>query len=240
MSYVMIKVHCPHCSSSKVVKNGRKSTGKQSFLCRDCSKQFQHEYINNGADPKFKKLMYRALTHGSGIRDVAAVFSTLRQTVLHLIKQTATYLSIPPKQKSYECIQIDEIYTFVKSKQKKVWVFYAYAPDTKEILAFAMAKRSAKQLQNLMLKIKHLNIEIEAFYTDAFKGFEIVLEGYQHIIGKQYTKAIEGRNTFIRARLARFQRRSTKFSKRLQYQWWMFSILVYELNLKALRASSYI
>lgn len=184
---------------------------------------------------------YKALTRGSGIRDVAAVFSTSRQTVLDLIEQQArTKPTIRLKQKRYGRIEIDELYSFVGKKKKKVWVFYAYASETKEILAFTMGKRSAKQLQGLMLKIKHLNIEIDAFYTDAFKGFESVLEGYQHIIGKQHTKAIEGRNTFIRARLARFHRRSTKFSKRLQYQWWKFSILVCELNLKAIFATSYI
>jgi len=43
------------------------------------------------------------------------------------------------------------MYSFVSKKAKKVWVFYAYAPETEEILAVTMGKRNKKQLKNLMV-----------------------------------------------------------------------------------------
>ncbi len=67
--------------------------------------------------------------------------------------------------------------------------------------------------------VKHLNIKVDCWCTDAFEGFIPVLQRYQHLIGRQFNKTIEGQNTCIRARLARFQRRSTKFSKQLVYYW---------------------
>jgi hypothetical protein len=42
-------------------------------------------------------------------------------------------LSIKPRQKRYIKVQIDEVYSFVNQKSKKVWIFYVYAPETKEI-----------------------------------------------------------------------------------------------------------
>jgi len=236
MSYVIVKVKCAHCSSPKVVKNGLKSTGKQNFLCKDCNKQFQQDYTYNGANPAVKQQVISSLIHGSGIRDCASVFKISRQTVLNLIEKTGKQLKIVPSKKYYEQIQIDELYSFVNSKGKKVWIFYAYAPETKEILAFTMGRRTTQQVRYLMLKIKHLKIEIGCFRTDGFEGFKSVLSKYQHLIGKEYTKHIEGRNTHIRARIARLQRRSTKFSKKLFFQWWLFTIFVYALNFK----SSYI
>ncbi|MBA4850527.1 IS1 family transposase [Emticicia sp. BO119] len=40
MCLINIKVNCPHCHSTKVVKNGIKTTGRQNFLCNTCGKQF--------------------------------------------------------------------------------------------------------------------------------------------------------------------------------------------------------
>ncbi|WP_101359908.1 transposase-like zinc-binding domain-containing protein [Raineya orbicola] len=38
MSEVLTKVNCPHCQSTKVVKNARKKDGTQNFLCKSCGK----------------------------------------------------------------------------------------------------------------------------------------------------------------------------------------------------------
>ncbi len=168
--------------------------------------------------------------HGSSIRDCSTVFKVSQSSVLHRIKTVGESIKIKPSKKHYHKVLIDEMYSFVHHRGKKVWIFYAYAPETKEILAFTMGKRTIRQVRFLLLKIKHLNIKIDYWCTDAFEGFKTVLKWYKHLIGKQYTKAIEGRNTCIRARIARFQRRSTKFSKKLFFQWNLFMIFVHWLN----------
>lgn len=93
-----------------------------------------------------------------------------------------------------------------------------------------MGKLSAKQIRNLMKQLKVLNIEIDYFCTDDFKGFKKVLMRHQHLIGKQFTKNIEGVNTLIRSKIARLQRRTTKFSKKLKYYWYLLKILVFYFN----------
>ena len=232
MCNVKIKVQCPHCESPKVVKNGKKSTGKQNFLCKDCRKQFQFVYTNKGSDPKVQRQIKSSLLHGSGIRDCSAVFSVSQRCVLNLILRLGQKVKIQPKRNQYDLIQLDEFYSFVGHKGKKVWIFYAYAPQTKEILAFTMGKRDIRQIRFLLLRIKPLRIKINWWCTDHYEGFKTVLNNYPHLIGKEFTKAIEGRNTCIRARLARFQRRSTKFSKKLLFQWFLFLIFVQDLNSK--------
>jgi len=232
MCKINIKVSCLHCQSPKVVKNGVKSTGKQNVLCKDCGKQFQYEYTYPAANPIIKRQIKDSLLHGSGIRDCSSIYKVGHKSVLRLIEREGESVLIRPLQKQYECIELDELYSFVQNKGKKVWIIYAYSRQTGEILAVTMGKRNTQQIRYLMLKIKHLNIQVNAWRTDKFKGFIKVLKHFNHLIGKQYTKAIEGKNCCIRARIARLQRRSTKFSKKLKYQWCLFLIFMRENNLK--------
>lgn len=230
MCLINIQVKCPHCHSPKVVKNGIKPTGRQNFLCKDCGKQFQHEYLYQGADPGVRAQVKSSLLHGCGIRDCNKVFGVSARTVLALILAQGMSVRIRPKQKRYNRVQFDELYSFVHGKGKKVWIFYAYAPQSQEILAMTMGKRSVKQLRSLMLQIKHLKVEIDFYCTDGFEGFKTVFPYYQHLVGKQFTKHIEGVNTYIRSKIASLHRRTTKFSKKLVYQWYLLKIFVFYFN----------
>jgi len=225
-----IQIKCPHCHNSKVVKNGIKKTGQQNFLCKNCGKQFQHEYFYQGANPSVKAQVKSSLLHGSGIRDCNKVYGISPKCTLSLILKTGQAIKISPRQKRYHKVQIDELWSFVKEKGKKVWIFYAYAPETKEILALTMGKRSAKQIRNLLQQLRTLDIEIDFFCTDDFKGFKKALHRHQHLIGKAFTKNIEGVNTLIRSKIARLHRRTTKFSKKLKYHWYLLKIFVFYFN----------
>lgn len=73
MCVLEIQLYCPHCYSYNVVKNGKKVTGQQNFKCKECGKQFLHEYLYWGAVPANKRLMSRMLVRGSGVSDIAQV-----------------------------------------------------------------------------------------------------------------------------------------------------------------------
>lgn len=230
MCLINIKVNCPHCHSTKVVKNGIKSTGRQNFLCNACGKQFQWEYLYQGANPSVKSQVKSSLLHGSGIRDCYKVYGISPQTTLNLILSEGKKVQISPQQKYYERIEIDEMFSFVSKKRKKVWLFYAYAPETKEILAVTMGKCNRKQLQSLMVQIKNLQIEVGFYCTDKFEAFRETLPYSKHLIGKKFTKNIEGINTLIRSKIARFHRRTTKFSKKLTIQWFLMKLFIFYFN----------
>lgn len=81
MCEILIKTNCPHCQSSKVVKNGKKKNGSQNLLCRDCRKQFLSNYQNKGANPALRAMMLRMLERNSGIRDIEQVLQVSRHCV---------------------------------------------------------------------------------------------------------------------------------------------------------------
>lgn len=208
-------VVCPHCSRTNVVKNGRKANGKQNFLCSVCRKQFIAHYHYRGADPKNRRLIRSMLVNNCGIRDSARILGLSTTTVLaYLLRQSRTRLV--PRLLRYESVQIDELWTFVRRRKKgKYWLIYAYAPETKEVLAFVCGTRSAATIQKLADRLAA--VEIQEFCTDKWDAFAKVLPQEKHTIGKQYTRHIEGVNTSLRARNRRLVRKTTCFSKKREH-----------------------
>lgn len=213
------------------MRNGRKRNGRQNFLCRGCKKQFQIAYVYKACEQNSKELVVRLLCRGSGVRDCEAVSGVSHGTVLKWIKEIATNIVLRPKKYHYQRVQIDEQWSYVGRKDKKVWMLYAYAVQEDEILAFTMGKRSAATVRNLWMKLKQLDIEV--LLTDEWEAFKAVLPKAKHLIGKQYTKAIEGVNTFFRTRSRRLVRRTVCFSKKLIYHYSMMKIIIYFRNQRA-------
>lgn len=111
---------CPYCLSVKVVRNGVKSSGAQNLLCRNCGKQFQNEYAYWACDKERRDLLLRTLLRGSGVRDCAEVLGISPDAVLRCILRNALSLEIKPARKRYRRVRIDELWSFVGNKDKKV------------------------------------------------------------------------------------------------------------------------
>ncbi len=165
---------------------------------------------------------------GSGIRDTALVQGVSPATVLRCLISESMNAAVKPRKGYYPRVQIDELWMYVAKKKKKVWLLYAYCYETDEILAFAIGKRSSKTVRNLLLKLKGL--EIDWYLTDKWEAFSKELPYYKHLIGKQFTKAIEGVNTWFRVRIRRLNRRTTCFSKKLVYLYAIIKLLICKRN----------
>ena len=222
-------VSCPRCCSCKVVKNGKKKTGIQNIHCKACGLQFQEEYLYWGADHKNKDLLKRMLLRGSGVRDCAVVLGISTSCVLRYILRMGKASEIRPKRNCYHLVQIDEQWSYVGGKQKKVWLLYAICKQSGEILAANWGKRDKKSIKALLKKLQ--GVEIDFYCTDYWKAFGQVLPKEKHIIGKKYTKKIEGINTWFRTRLRRLTRRTVCFSKKLLYHYAIMKTAIYERNL---------
>ena len=220
--------YCPNCLSVKVVRNGIKSTGRQNWKCKHCSRQFQNEYLYLGADKRVKNQVIQMQLRGSGVSDTALVSGVNPATVLRCLITTSFEAVIKPKHYRYDKVHIDELWMYVAKKQKKVWLLYAYCYQTDEILVFAIEKRNSKTISNLLLKLKGL--EIGWYLTDKWKSFAEVLPYCQHLIGKQFTKAIEGISTWFRVRIRRLNRRTTCFSKKLVYLYAIIKLAISKRN----------
>jgi len=215
---------------SKVVKNGLKITGTQNYLCTKCKKQFQSDYFYLGCQKDVKLMILRMLVNGNGVRDICRIALVSAGCVLRTLLSIGNLITIEPQRKHYHKVQIDELYSFVGSKKKKVWIIYAYDAFTGEILGVTAGKRSKKHVRDLIKRLG--DIEVDWWCTDAWKAFAQVLPYERHLIGKKFTKAIEGVNTALRNSCKRLHRRTTAFSKKLQNHWNALKIAINNFNNK--------
>ena len=224
-------LECPHCLSAKVVKNGRKKSGSQNYLCRSCGKQFQDEYLYWGAEKSNKVLITRMLTRGSGIRDIADVLRISTGCVLRVLLSFMN-IELKPKYGYYHQVQVDELYSFVGSKKKKVWILYAYCAQTKEILSLTMGKRSRKTVKDLFKRMK--NIEVDFWCTDAWSAFKEAFPSDKHLVVKRFTQANERANTSLINTCKILIRRTTAFYKKLTNHWYAVKLVMGTRNFKLL------
>ncbi|MCP4441203.1 MAG: IS1 family transposase [Aureispira sp.] len=189
MCEITIKVTCIHCKNLKVKKNGKKPSGKQNFLCNACGKQFQIEYIYKGADPKNKGLIRSMSVNGSGIRDTSRVLNVSILVVLRTLRKWFSTIEEPKLKGHYKRVEIDEFWSWVGHRKRgKRWVWYAFCPQSKKILAFQIGKRNAKTCKKLLRKLAHL--EIDVYCTDNWKAYKEHIPSQNHIISKKKTTYI--------------------------------------------------
>jgi IS1 family transposase len=168
------------------------------------------------------------LVRGIGIRDISAVLHISITKVLKTL--TASKYSIQPRQNRYDCLEIDEFWTYVKEKKNKVWLIYAYHRETGEIVAYVWGKRDLKTALKLRKRLKRLGITYNTAATDSWDSFLAAFSEDNHLVGKQYTMGIEGNNCRLRHRVRRAFRKTCCFSKKLFNHWKAFSMAFFYIN----------
>ena len=212
MCEITIKVCCPHCEGTNIVKNGRKANGEQNYRCRGCLKQFQHRYVYRGADPRRKQQVVAMALNASGIRDTSRVLKLYPTSVINCLRCYGRSIQEPDFQGVYEEVELDEFWSFVNRRRTcKRWCWIAWARKERKVLAFQIGQRSKKACEALYKKLQGLTIT--RFYTDDYPAYAEVLPTARHIIGKQYTTHVERLNRDFRTHLKRLTRRTVCHSR---------------------------
>ena len=227
---INIELYCPHCRSSNIIRNGKKYNGPQNYLCKACRKQFisDHKKTYRGCLSWIAGIVQIMLVRGTGIRDISVILQISIKKVLKIL--TSTHYEIQPRRTHYDCLEIDEFWTYVGRKSNKVWLIYAYHRETGEIAAYAWGKRDLKTAQKLRRRLKRLKITYDCIGTDKWDSFLTAFEEDQQQTGKQYTVGIEGNNCRLRHRVRRAFRKTCCFSKKLKNHWKAFSMAFFYIN----------
>lgn len=196
---------CIHCNSSLIIRSGRTPSGNQRFSCRQCNRRSVECYSYNAHNKDISQQIILFVKEGLGIRSMARVLKISVTTVISRIKKIAGQLKCSPvtKGQSYE---VDEIRTFVKRKEKLIWVVYALERLNKSVVSFAVGARTNKTL-NIVLQTLILS-EAKCIYTDKLKNYRYLLYGAIHKTNRFGTNHIERKNLTIRIHLIRLNRRT--------------------------------
>jgi insertion element IS1 protein InsB len=209
---VNIQLDCIHCRSWKIIRCGKTASGKQRYLCKECRKRFILLYSNQAYNPTINQQIITLTKEGLGIRSTARFLKISTTTLIKRILIIAHSITSPviSKGKTYE---VDEIRTYVKNKNRLIWIVYALERETKRVVSFNVGNRTNTTLKTV---IRTLELsEAKRIYTDKLKNYLYLIHKDKHRICFYGTNHIERSNLTLRTHLKRLSRRTICFSRSL-------------------------
>lgn len=115
-------------------------------------------------------------------------------------------------------LQADEMWSFVKRRWNKVWLWLVMEANSQQILSFHLGLRDEQSARKVLEKVPFYIRKHALLYTDAWKAYRKVANPERHIWDekKGLTNKLEGFNNFMRQRCSRLVRQTTAFSKKLK------------------------
>jgi len=128
--------------------------------------------------------------------------------------QAATSTQMSVSLGRVESAEMDEMWSFVHSKQQQRWLWHAIDHATGKVLAYVLAPH--EDVAFLELKTLLQPFGITRFFTDGWGAYQRHLDEQVHIIGKSNTQKIERKHLTLRTRIKRLARKTICFSKSIE------------------------
>jgi IS1 family transposase len=112
-------------------------------------------------------------------------------------------------------LELDELWSFVRYKKNKRWVWLALCRRTRQVVAYAVGDRSEATCRLLWSRVPSA-YRRGLLYSDFWESYQAVLPAEHHRpVDKSTgeTNHIERWNLTLRQRLGRFVRKTLSFSK---------------------------
>ena len=110
--------------------------------------------------------------------------------------------------------EMDEQWSYVQNKQQQRWLWYAWQPHLKTVLAYEFGTRADETLKRLLALLSGFKVRL--YCTDGWEGYQRLLPAEKHLITKRYTQSIERQNLNFRTRIKRLARKTLCFSKSIE------------------------
>lgn len=107
--------------------------------------------------------------------------------------------------------EVDEMWSFVGSKQQQRWLWHAIDHQTGEILAYVLSNHQDRAFLELKALLEPFGIT--QFYTDGYGAYERPIDPAFHTVGKANTQTTKRQHLTLRTRIKRLARKTICFSK---------------------------
>ena len=101
--------------------------------------------------------------------------------------------------------------TFIKNKEKPIWIVYALDRISKDVISFSVGSRTKRTLSYVTNSVILSNPK--KVYTDKLIHYKALLKDVTHKVYKYGTNRIERKNLSIRIHLKRLNRKTICFSR---------------------------
>ncbi|WP_134805610.1 IS1-like element IS1N family transposase [Shigella dysenteriae] len=212
-----VNIHCPRCQSAQVYRHGQNPKGHDRFRCRDCHRVFQLTYTYEARKPGIKELLTEMAFNGAGVRDTARTLKIGINTVIRTFKKL-TPKRITPSPVAHADValicELDEQWSFVGSKARQHWLWYAYNTKTGGVLAYTFGPRTDETCRELLALLTPFNIGM--ITSDDWGSYGREVPKDKHLTGKIFTQRIERNNLTLRTRIKRLARKTICFSRSVE------------------------
>jgi len=225
---MVVRDACPACGSTQFKKNGHIHSGKQNYQCKACGRQFVVSTEERIISSEQRTLVEHLLCERISLRGICRAVGVSLTWLLHfLVERCAAcpdhlhaQLPVNPTDVVLRRLEAeaDEMWSFVKKKAHKQWIWIAMDAKTRQIIAFHVGDRSRDRAKQLWANIPIEYREQAIFHTDQYEAYQGVMPPAQHkAITKHARKTnhIERFNNTLRQRVSRLVRETLSFSKKL-------------------------
>ncbi|AUL84111.1 IS1 family transposase [Escherichia coli] len=212
-----VNIHCPRCQSAQVYRHGQNPKGRDRFRCRDCHRVFQLTYTYQARKPGMKELITEMAFNGAGVRDTARTLKIGINTVIRTLKNSRQkrITSSPVAHADVALIcELDEQWSYVGSKARQHWLWYAYNTKTGGVLAYTFGPRTDQTCRELLALLTPFNIGM--LTSDDWGSYGREVPKNKHLTGKIFTQRIERNNLTLRTRIKRLARKTICFSRSVE------------------------
>ncbi|MFQ5584630.1 MAG: IS1 family transposase [Calditrichia bacterium] len=213
-------MNCPSCQSSDIKKNGHIHNGKQNHQCTSCGRQFVADNQKKTISPEQKEMIKKLLLERISSRGICRVMNVsltwLLDFFLQITDQIPEDMGIIKPEQSKLTIELDEMWSFVGSKENKQWIWLAIDRATKQIIGFHIGGRGEEDAKKLWASLPPVYRQCAVCYSDFWHAYEKVVPKCRHrAVGKEsgQTCHIERTNCTLRQRISRLVRLTLSFSK---------------------------
>ena len=122
------------------------------------------------------------------------------------------------QRREWEVLELDELWSFVGHKKRKVWLWLVVEPARRRIVGWMLSGRGEAPLRKLWQSLPRRYRRHCWYFTDQWKAYVKVLPRWQHRPcrkGEGQTNIVEAINCSLRQRCGVLVRKSCSFSKSL-------------------------
>lgn len=239
MIQTIVTHECPKCGSLNVVKNGHDYKGSQKYHCKTCDSYGTLDPWH-GYRPAQRAQVQRGVLERLSLRGIERMVGVSRRTVgrwlVSWIEQLpALTTSLLPAHPD-DVLELDELWSFVGSKDQERWVWLALCRRTRQVVAYWIGDRSETGALQLWRRIPGDYVRCASF-SDRWQPYRFIFDYQRHrMVGKDAGETCHVERWFntLRQRLARFTRKTLAFSKRDAVHDGLLRLFIYHYNLSCI------
>jgi insertion element IS1 protein InsB len=241
---MVVRDACPECGSDRYKKHGHTRYGKQNHQCQACERPCVASAEDRIIADEQRTLIEHLLRERISLRGICRAVGVSLTWLLHFIVERFAacpddmHVRIPHRPMDVMLRRLeaeaDEMWSFVKKKANKQWVWIAMDATTRHIIALHVGDRSRDSAQELWVKIPIVYREQAMFHTDQYDAYTGMIPAEQHTaITKKARKTdhIERFNNTLRQRVSRLVRETLAFSKTLEHHIGAIKLFICRYNL---------